>query len=413
MQAAVGVEGVEVGDITYARRGHELVVLLELLFRNRVVRARCTVEEPLYRSVQTFQRPAFRQAFLCHEDLLDGFGAEHLVRDDRERSGAFVERKVAGRFHRHDILLVRFAGRGRDLDPCVLGNRNRPVPVGFHLEGECIGLVGRKRGQCKVVADVLARNLDLRRDVLQDVQVGSDVLVLAAALEGDAEITAQGCRLLGILLDVERESPVARLGEGCPFGFFGFVERRHVRRDLDVVMGGIASRYDLVRLDVVDDEPDVRFVGALVDDEGRFGLPAVRIAEYDRRRTRGVGIVVLQAEAYLAVALACLGVEFDPVSVRGVAFDTPVAVRTDVVTDQFERGVADDGLGVETQVGGGGHQLARYDGILQPEVGAAALRVVVAARDEGRRDQEQRRHGQAPHVADYVFRVHSAFVFRL
>ena len=41
-------------------------------------------------------------------------------------------------------------------------------------------------------------------------------------------------------------------------------------------MGGITSRYDLVRLDVVDDEPDVRFVGALVDDEGRFGLPAVR-----------------------------------------------------------------------------------------------------------------------------------------
>ena len=76
-------------------------------------------------------------------------------------------------------------------------------------------------------------------------------------------------------------------------------------------------------------------------------------------------------------------------------------------------GVADDGLGVETQVGGGGHQLARYDGILQPEVGAAALRVVVAARDEGRRDQEQRRHGQAPYVAEYVFRVHSAFVFRL
>ena len=132
-----------------------------------------------------------------------------------------------------------------------------------------------------------------------------------------------------------------------PIRLFRFVERRHVRRDPDVVMGGITSRYDLVRLDVVDDEPDVRFVGALVDDEGRFGLPAVRIAEYDRRRTRGVGVVIVQAEAYLAVALACLGVEFDPVSVRGVAFDTPVAVRTDVVTDQFERGVADDGLGVE------------------------------------------------------------------
>lgn len=86
-----------------------------------------------------------------------------MIENEAERSSS---REVAGRFHRHDILLVRFAGRGRDLDPCVLGNRNRPVPVGFHLEGECIGLVGRERGQCQVVADVLARNLDLRRDVL-------------------------------------------------------------------------------------------------------------------------------------------------------------------------------------------------------------------------------------------------------